>query len=260
MNAPRTVSANTVIASASGSGNRARFFYVGAATVLLVLVFLGFQHFYLHGRAYPGRELTPPIRTALILHGIAMTAWIALFMIQPLLIVSGKRRLHMALGRIGVFVAASVVFFGFQIAIGAARVNPPELQLWGLNMKQFLAIPIISMVLFAAYVGIGVWQRRRPQVHRPMMLLATLAILPAAVDRIDAIRGLYERTMLGAVFGPAVGPLALGLAFFVVHLLLTRAWDRHFATGLAALAVASAGIMQFAPTRGWDQIATWLLR
>jgi hypothetical protein len=43
----------------------------------------------LHGKAYPGRELAPEIRTLLIPHGIGMSAWFLLFLVQPLLIVAG---------------------------------------------------------------------------------------------------------------------------------------------------------------------------
>jgi len=45
------------------SPKRARLFYFGVAALLLVLMSLGFQQFYLHGKAYPNRELAPPIRT-----------------------------------------------------------------------------------------------------------------------------------------------------------------------------------------------------
>jgi hypothetical protein len=66
------------------SPNRARLFYTGAAALLPILTFLSFQQFYLHGKAVPNRELTPPIRTLLILRGTAMSAWMLLVLAQPL--------------------------------------------------------------------------------------------------------------------------------------------------------------------------------
>jgi hypothetical protein len=145
--------------------NHARLFYTGAAGLLLILMFIGFQQFYLHGKAYPKRELDAPIRTLLILHGCAMTAWMFLFLAQPLLIVSGKRRVHMMLGRIGAVLAACIVFLGLRVGIEAARIKPPDLKIWGLAPKQFLAIPIIGILVFAVFVIVGVWNRRRPEVH-----------------------------------------------------------------------------------------------
>jgi len=50
-----------------------------------------------------------------------------------------------------------------------------------------MAIPLISILIFGVFVAIGVWYRRRPEIHRPMMLLATLSIVAAATDRITGL-------------------------------------------------------------------------
>src|SRR5512143_1036283 len=202
MNSSQTLPFDNPQAKEPALPNRARLFYTGAAALLLILMVLGFQQFYLHGKAFPNRELTPPIRTLLILHGTAMSAWMLLFLAQPLLIVSGNRRVHMMLGRVGAVLAACIVFLSLRVGIEAARVNPPDMKLWGLVPKQFMAIPVISILIFAVFVIVGVWNRRRPEVHRPMMLLGVLAVVPAAVDRIDAIRSLYSGTVWGTIFGP----------------------------------------------------------
>ena len=200
------------------------------------------------------------IRTLLILHGTAMSAWMLLFLAQPLLIVSENRRVHMMLGRVGAVLAACIVFLGLRVGIEAARVNPPDMKLWGLVPKQFMAIPVISILIFAVFVIAGVWNRRRPEVHRPMMLLGVLAVIPAAVDRIDAIRSLYSGTVWGTIFGPFFGSLVIGLFFLIVKWLLTRSWDRWYAVGYAGLVVASALIMRLATTSAWDHFTTFLLR
>jgi len=228
--------------------------------LLLLLMFLGFQQFYLHGRAFPNRPLTPPIRPWLIAHGIAMTAWMVLLVVQPLLIVSRNHRIHMTLGKIGAGLAACVFLLGFKIGIEATRVAPPEVRLWNMPYKQFMAVPIISILLFAGFVTAGILARRRPQVHRPMMLLATLAAIPAALDRIDAISSLYRDTLWGTLFGPFFSSLVIGAVFLLIKWALTRSFDRYFALGWAGLVVAGAMIMQLAPTRAWDHIATFLLR
>jgi hypothetical protein len=238
----------------------ARFFYAGAAFVLLVLAFLGFQQFYLHGKAYPGRPLTPPIRNVLIAHGIAMTAWMLLLVIQPLLIANRHYRVHMRLGKIGAVLAAGIVFLGWSVAVGAAKVNPPDLQLWGLAPKQFLAIPVSAIVMFAGYVAIGLWNRRRPEVHRPMMLLGTLTASVAAIDRISAITHFYAHNVWGAIFGPFFASTVIGAAFLLVKWALTRTFDRTYAVGFAVLAVVGPLTMKLATTQAWDGFAGFLLR
>jgi len=241
------------------SPNRARLFYFGAAVLLLALMFLGFQQFYLHGKAYPNRELAPPIRTLLILHGASMLMWVLLFLVQPLLIVAGNRRVHMMLGRIGAVLAVGIVILGYRLAVEATRIKPPEMRLWGLDPKQFLAISIISITVFAVFVSVGVWNRRRPEVHRPMMLLATLAVIPAALDRTEFITSLYAGTVWGAVFGPFFGSLVIGMFLLALKWRLTRSLNKWFAIGYAGLVFSSASIMQLATTRAWDQFASFLL-
>lgn len=172
-----------------------RFFYTGVSAILILFVIWGFHHFYLQGRAYPGRELTPPIRTLVILHGIAMAAWMLLMLVQPLLVAIGKRRVHMAVGKIGAGIAALIVILGLKLGIESTRVAPPEAIIWGLTPKQFMAVPVLSILIFGGLVVAAVINRRRPEIHRSMMLLATMAALSAAVSRIDAISALYHETI-----------------------------------------------------------------
>ena len=236
-----------------------RYFFTASAALLFALTVYGFQHFYFQGKAYPGRELTPPIRNLLIIHGTAMAVWILLFLVQPLLIATGGRRMHMLLGKFGAALAAVVVIFGILVGIGAARSNPPDLLLWNLNPRQFLAISLISILTFGVFVAIGIWARKRPDIHRPMMLLAVLAAMPAALDRIDPIRTIYESTFLGPNFGPFFWALVIGFVLLVLFSLLTRSINRWFAAGFASLFIIDALVMQLAPSRLWDAIAAFLL-
>ena len=102
---------------------------------------LGFQLFYLKGQSFPGREIPPPIKTQIILHGTFMTAWMTLLVIQPLLIAQRNRRLHMKLGWLGLVLAVLATIFGYQVGVGTARITPPEFVLWGLNPIQFPSAP-----------------------------------------------------------------------------------------------------------------------
>lgn len=260
MNSSQTLPFDKPQAQGTAPPNRARLFYSGAAALLLVLMFLGFQQFYLHGKAFPNRPLAPPIRTLLIAHGLAMSSWMVLLLTQPLLVVNHKYRVHMTLGKVGAVLAACIFILGLKLGIEATRVSPPEVRLWNLPYKQFMAVPVISVTIFAGFVTAGILNRRRPQIHRPMMLLATLAVIPAALDRIDAISSLYRQTIWGTIFGPFFSSLVIGAVFLVVKWALTRSFDRYYALGWAGLVVASAGIMKLATTDVWDGIASFLLR
>lgn len=236
-----------------------KFFYTGSAALLFILMFWGFHLFYLHGQAYPGRPLTPPIRPLLIAHGIAMMSWMVLFMVQPLLVATGNRRIHMKVGVFGATLALVVTFLGVQVAIGAASVNPPDLKLWGLAPKQFMMVSLSAIILFALFVGIGILNRKHRDIHRPMMLLATLSAIPAALDRITVLHNLFEGTVLGALFGAYASSLVIGLVLLGLNWVLTRSLNRWFAIGYTGIAIVAFATMHLAPTQAWDSVASLLV-
>jgi hypothetical protein len=123
-----------------------------------------------------------------------------------------------------------------------------------------MAIPMFAILTFGAFVGLGIRQRRRAEIHRPMMLLATLSIMPAVTDRITGLPNLYAASIWGALFGPFFTGLIIGTLFLVAKSLLTRSFDRWFATGFAVLIVFDVFIMRLAPTDTWGQFAAFLVR
>jgi hypothetical protein len=109
------------------------------------------------------------------------------------------------------------------------------------------------MLVFAIIVGAAFYYRRRPETHKRLMLLATIAILPAAVAR------------LPFAFIQQIGPLAFfGLSdLFIVPILLYDLVTRgrpHRATVLAgALIVISHPLrLLIGNTKAWLVFATWL--
>lgn len=245
--------------SSGSSSFGERWFYSIASLALLVFTFVGFQMFYLEGRAYPGRELTPPIQALLISHGVLMSAWMLLAAAQPLLVAGGRRRLHMALGRAGAGLALAIVVTGYLVAVRAARVNPPDLQLFGLVQNEFLAIPINGMVMFGAFVFLGVWHRRRPELHRPLMFMASFAVVPAALSRIAALNGWYAGTTLEFFCSAFVVALIIGVALLACKCALSRSFDRWFASAFGLLVLSWVMTSLAARTPAWKQVASVLM-
>lgn len=236
-----------------------RLFYSAAAAIVLVLMFLGFAQYYLHGKGFGGRDLAPPLRNLLLFHGIAMTAWVLLFLVQPLLVATNNRRLHMTLGRVGAVLAICMVVLGLRLGIQSTRLIPPQARIWGITPKQFMIGPVGSIVVFALFVAAGIYFRRRPQIHRPMMLMATLIAIPAAVARIAPLNALYENTVLRAIFGPYLWTLVFAMLLLLAKWALTRSFDRWLAIATALLAASYLSLWHLATTSAWDRIATMLL-
>jgi hypothetical protein len=240
--------------------SRSRWFYSVTSLGLLALMFVGFQLFYLHGQAYPGRPLTPPIRTLVITHACLMTLWMLLAVTQPLLIGAGHKRLHMKLGVFGVVLAAAIVITGLRIGIEAARVTPPELRVFGLAPREFMAVPVLSILVFGLFVLLGVANRRRPEVHRPMMLMASLSIMGAALGRMTPLNALYADTWWETVFSAFLMQTLLVAIVLAAKCVVFKSYDRWLAAGFAAFTSVSVAISLGARTQVWDQVATFLLQ
>ena len=239
---------------------RSRCFYSIASAALLVLALIGFRMFYLQLQAFPGRPLTPPNRTLLILHGVLMTAWMLLAVIQPLLIAGGRKQVHRILGTAGALLAAAIVVVGYLVAIHSARVNPPDLKLFGLNQKEFLTVPLSGVVTFGAFVWAGVWARKRPEIHRPMMFMASMSVIAAAMGRMPALNAWYAGTWVEHWFSAFVTTLVLGALLLGIKCAVERRWDRWFAVGFGALAAICVLSSLMAKTGAWVQFATILTR
>lgn len=239
---------------------RSRWFYSLASGLLLVVTVIGFRHFYLDLQAYPGRPIPPPARSIYIVHGVMMSAWMVLSVVQPLLVATGRRRIHMKLGALAAALAIGIVGAGYLIAIGSTRGTPPELVRFGLAPKAFLTVPLNGILTFAAFVIVGVLNRRRPDIHRPMMFLASLSVAAAALGRIPLLSGWYAGTLLEVWFSAFLSMLMLGMLMLAVKCGLEKRLDRWFATGLGGLAVVCLATSLVAKTKVWDQCATFLLR
>jgi len=242
------------------SAPHGRWFYSLASLSLLVLMFIGFQLFYLQGQSYPGRPITPPIRTWVILHGCLMTVWMLMAVVQPLLVGLRYKRLHMKLGVLGVGLAVGIIVSGVHLGIESARVSPPEMRLFGLAPNEFMAVPVVGILIFGLFVLIGLVNRRRPEVHRPMMLMASLSVMGAALGRIGPLNDLYAGTWWEVMFSALFMQVILTVLLFAVHCVVSKSVDRWFAAGVAAMTLTSVAISQGAKTPAWDQVAVFLLR
>lgn len=231
-----------------------RWFYLVAGFALLICVAIGFQQFYLRARDSGGAELNPRIAPLVLAHGVVMSAWILLFVAQSALIVGANVRAHMKLGVAGAVLAVMLVVIGISTALASVHYNADAYKnLWG--ARAFLTIPLTVVLSFGILVGIALKNRHRPEIHRPMMLLATLFTVSAALFRMQITTTLMTATH-GSMFYVAYGPmLVLGALFLLMKLLVTRKFDRYLALGYLGVAFACLLCATVAPTKLWSEIA-----
>jgi hypothetical protein len=236
-----------------GAGRTAldRRFYSVAGLVMLTVTAFGFQEFYLHGKEFGGTAISPSMFPFVIVHGVALTAWIVLFVTQALLIANRRRQIHMKVGVCAIALAAVLVLSGFLIAVKSVRADPRSL-FWGMEYRQFLLIMLTEVACFALFFSAGVANRKRPARHRPLMLLATMSILAGATFRLPMLFPIFGTTGWIGMFGPI---FVLGTLLLLTRSLMLRTLDRWFAAGFAAMVVIFIMAVQLATSSAWSQLA-----
>jgi hypothetical protein len=144
-------------------------------------MFAGFaKNYYL--RTWIG---TRPITAMVHVHGLVMTAWILLFLTQTLLIARRRTDLHRKLGVGGAILAIVVVALGIYTIAGSIARQHLGTSV-GSFALTFVAFDGLSLLLFGGLVMTALRLRLRPQIHKRLMLMAVVSLLPPAFGRFVA--------------------------------------------------------------------------
>ena len=226
---------------------RERLFYTGMAVAFLFIVFAGFARTYYLRPYFATPQLTPLLH----LHGLLFTSWIVLLLAQTVLVAAKRTAVHRRRGLAGAALAVLMILIGTTTAVVRAKLV--EVPVGSPSPLAFLTIPLGDMLVFALLIGAGFYYRRRLDVHKRLMLLATIAILPAAVAR------------LPLDFIQQFGPLAffglpdLFILVILLYDLLTRGRPHRATVWGGLLLVVSHPLRLFVGnTQAWLSFATWL--
>ncbi len=225
-----------------------RRLYILAAILTPLIVLAGFARTYYLKPFFH----TPDLPNRIVhLHGIVMTAWVVLFIVQVSLVATRRTRIHQRLGILGGILAALVVIVGILTALFAAArgasPGPPAL--------SFLIIPFGDMVIFSVLIGLALYFRRKLDVHKRLMLLAAINLLTPAIARIPldfivnggplAFFGLTDLCLLACVAFDTIKHRRLHPAFL---------WGSIFLIVMQPLRLLLAG------TNAWINFAAALVR
>ncbi len=152
----------------SPSSSRISFF-MAISLVGFLAVFIGF-----------GKTLPPAIKdvktpSIVFIHGAFAFAWLCLFFIQATLMNYNNFRAHRALGYLGIFIAIGTAMTMLPASASTVSKNLRE----GLGETSYSSIVGVatSAFMFLAIVIAGVLNRKNPQTHKRLMLLATILVL-----------------------------------------------------------------------------------
>lgn len=217
------------------SRRRSHQFYVGLTLFLVATVVTGFWP------SYFGSLLSGGVNRPLVmhLHGAIFTGWMVLLFLQVGLAATGRVRAHRRVGTFGIGYGA-VVFIMGVIATFAAPVMHVHAGAWTVDRAAgFLILPAVDMILFGALFAAAVKYRSKPEIHKRLIVAATVALAFAAVARMNfaaptffliwmvpmAALAAFDFASTGKVHpATAICSAVLAIAFLRVLLMESEAW------------------------------------
>jgi len=215
-------------------------------TLLVALtIFAGFARTYYLKALFD----TPALATLTHLHGVVMTAWVALFVVQVGLISSRRVAVHRKLGVAGAGLAGLVLVVGTATAVAAAN----RALTMGPEPLAFLVVPLGDLAVFAGLVGFGLALRKRLDFHRRLMLMSCIGLLPPAVGRLPFMGSAGESPWI--FFGiPDLFLVALAVYDTVKH----RRLHPAFAWAVPLVIASHPLRLLLSGTEVWMKFAAWL--
>ncbi len=152
-------------------------FWVAVSTLMAITALVGFWPTYF-GPLVAGTLETQPL---VHLHGAVFMGWIALFTVQASLASTGHIALHRKVGKVGMAYGVLLIVVGVvttfnELANGIAAGQVEAAQ-------RGLLAPFTNMIVFPIFFGAAIAYRRKTEIHKRFMLLATVMLLVAAVLR-----------------------------------------------------------------------------
>jgi len=158
-----------------------KYFYFMMSLLLAAIVVWGFSH-------TVDRHLihaAPPRPFLLWVHAAAFSAWMVFYIFQSVLVRTRNVKWHRFFGWFGVALFSLMVPLGVTTAVVMTRFKMHILKHTGI--ETFLAIPFFDMVAFGFFVGLALYWRKQPELHRRLLFIGTCALLDAAFGRNDYI-------------------------------------------------------------------------
>ena len=225
-----------------------RRLYIGLAVLSAVIAVVGFWPTYF-GPFVAGIVDKAPI---IHFHAAVYVGWLAIFITQAVLAATGRVAAHMKLGRFAIGYGVLVIVVGlltafarFSVRVRVGEVVAAQAQLLG---------PLLDMLVFAPLFAAAIYYRRKPELHKRLMIVATTSLLIAAVGRMPFLGTPRDPWLLHLIW---TAPILLAMAHDF--------WRRrsvHPVYVLGLIVLVLEGPLGRTPARGseaWLNMSSWLV-
>src|SRR5688500_3572782 len=109
------------------------------------------------------------------IHGAFAFGWILLFLAQTIAVKFSNLKLHKILGYFGLFIAVGIT--STMLPTGLFQVNRDLSRGMGDTAVSQIVGIVTTVLMFAILVAAGFIYRKKPKVHKRLLLLATIVVL-----------------------------------------------------------------------------------
>lgn len=220
-----------------------RRFFAAMAVAAFAVVFAGFAG------SYSQRAASLPL--VVHVHALLFATWVVLLVAQTGLVAADHVSTHRRLGVVAVGLVPAMLVFGFTTAVQGARDgwNPGGPYR---DAISFMFVGVADLVVFGTLAVAGLVWRRRPAVHKRLMLLGTLGgLMWPAITRLPIVAG-RPALMFGVLALLMLAPAARDLR--------TRAGARWMTFGVALAVLVTFPLrVAVANSAQWRAVAMWWL-
>jgi len=151
--------------------SRYRSLYITIGMIGLAAVLIGFSKTFI----FPVAAGTFKAPWIVYLHGAFTFAWVVLFLVQALLIRAENWKLHFRLGVIGAIAALGTAVT--MPLVGRFQVERELASGFGETAISSILGTVSAATIFLGLVVAALWNRDKPEVHKRLMLIATIHVL-----------------------------------------------------------------------------------
>jgi len=173
-----------------------------------LLVFAGFFKTYFVRLNSPGQ-----FSAVHHIHGVIMIIWLALLIVQPILISKGKLKLHRRLGAASYFIMPALIFlmllaYKGQYLRGEANGDPHSQNL------ALLLIPVTDTLPFGLLYILAMFYRKRREYHMRYIIANALVLIGPPLGRLMMVNGFTDFVVTILITYIVTDVLLVGLALY----------------------------------------------
>lgn len=154
-----------------------KYFYFCMSLLVAVVVIYGFGHTVDNRLVHA----TPPRPWLLWVHAAVFSAWVVFFIFQSALVRTHHVKLHRFTGWFGAALGVLIPVLGIATSIVMFRFRIAHFHQYG--VKPFFGSAVLDMTSFALPFWLAIYWRKKPEIHRRLVLIATCALTGAAFAR-----------------------------------------------------------------------------